>query len=290
MSDILKSAGYTMPTSTAALHTSVAANTVIILSGSVHNPTAGVVQVTITVSKAIGDDIVIADAVDIAVGEFFPLPKKQILESEDSLDGFCSATGCTIGLNFVNHDDDAASVAVAQQAAIDAMGHRDTALIHSNAAEGFANAAAASAAAAIISGQNIELVSSLAVNQTSSGSIAPWVCGEPLTIGDTCYINPDGKMWKSDADAEATMPVVVMATESGVMDETKNFLFVGFFRDDSYAWATQDIGKPIYASGIAGEVTVTAPSGTTNTVQAVGFVFSASTVFFSPSLVTAGIV
>jgi hypothetical protein len=127
MADILKSAGYSMPTSSGVLHTAPLATTVIVLSGAVHNPTGSGVTVTLTIAKNGGGTVYIASGVTIAAGGFFNLPDKLILESEDTLDGFCSVSGCTIGLNFDNHDDVAASVETAQQAAIDAAGYRDTA-------------------------------------------------------------------------------------------------------------------------------------------------------------------
>ena len=151
MSDILKSAGYSMPTTTGVLHTAPVATTVIILSGAVHNSTAATIQATVTITKNGGGTVTLANAVDITAGGFFDLPGKLILESEDTLDGFCSVVGCTIGLNFDNHDDVAVSVSTAQQAAIDAIGYRDTSVAGAVASAASASGAATSATEAAAS-------------------------------------------------------------------------------------------------------------------------------------------
>jgi hypothetical protein len=142
MSDTLKSAGYAMPTTTGVLHTSPVTITSIVLSGAVHNPTAGIVQVTLTIAKDTGGTVTIADAVDIAVGGFFNIPDKLVLESEDTLDGFCSVAGCSIGLNYAAHSDDIANTTLAQQAAMDADASRDLSETAATNAEASAVAAA----------------------------------------------------------------------------------------------------------------------------------------------------
>jgi hypothetical protein len=117
----------------------------------------------------------------------------------------------------------------------------------------------------------------------SSGIIAPMSCGETLVIGNLCYIKSDGKMWKTDADAVATMPGIAIALAGGAANASVSFLFYGFFRDDSYAWT---VGADIYASGTAGALTATAPSGSGDIVQIVASATHADRIFFNPSLVT----
>lgn len=124
-------------------------------------------------------------------------------------------------------------------------------------------------------------------DHTASGLIASMTCGETITLGNLCYIKSDGLMWKTDADAAATMPGVAIALGSQSAGNATNFLFYGFFRDDSYAWT---VGSLLYASGTAGAITATAPSGTTDVVQAVAVATHADRIFFNPSLVTATVV
>jgi hypothetical protein len=122
-----------------------------------------------------------------------------------------------------------------------------------------------------------------ASDHLSSGIIAPMSCGETLVIGNLCYIKSDGKMWKTDADAVATMPGIAIALAGGAANASVSFLFYGFFRDDSYAWT---VGADIYASGTAGALTATAPSGSGDIVQIVASATHADRIFFNPSLVT----
>lgn len=128
------------------------------------------------------------------------------------------------------------------------------------------------------------LTPSPSTDHTASGLIASMTCGETITLGNLCYIKSDGLMWKTDADAAATMPGVAIALGTQSAGSATNFLFYGFFRDDSYAWT---VGSLLYASGTAGAITATAPSGTTDIVQVVAVATHADRIFFNPSLVTA---
>ena len=131
------------------------------------------------------------------------------------------------------------------------------------------------------------LTPSPSTDHTASGLIASMTCGETITLGNLCYIKSDGLMWKTDADAAATMPGVAIALGTQSAGSATNFLFYGFFRDDSYAWT---VGSLLYASGTAGAITATAPSGTTDIIQAVAIATHADRIFFNPSLVTAAVV
>ena len=138
-----------------------------------------------------------------------------------------------------------------------------------------------------LNGNQIVLVPSPGSDHLASGEIAQMVCGETVAIGNLCYIKSDGKMWLSDADAAATMPAVAIALESGSADQNKNFLFYGFFRDDTYNWT---VGNVLFTDTTAGSITSVAPSGTTDVVQAVAMATNEDRIFFNPSLVTLEIV
>jgi hypothetical protein len=114
-----------------------------------------------------------------------------------------------------------------------------------------------------------------------SGIKATFTAGENLAFGDVCYLKSDGKMWKADADAAATMPVVAMAAESISADASGEFLLFGFARDDSWSWT---VGGEVYASTTAGGLTQTAPTGVGDFIQPVGLAVSSSVVHFAPDL------
>jgi hypothetical protein len=113
----------------------------------------------------------------------------------------------------------------------------------------------------------------------ASGVIENFTAGEAVAFGDVCYFKSDGKMWKADADASSTMPVKAMAIESISADSSGKFLMVGFARDDTWAWT---VGGLIYADVTAGALTQTAPSGTGDQVQVVGWASHADRMFFNP--------
>ena len=104
--------------------------------------------------------------------------------------------------------------------------------------------------------------------------------GETVAMGDVLYMKSDGKFWKADADAAATMPGMVLAMVAITANSTGNLLHFGYFRDDTWNWT---VGGLLYVSITPGNPTQTAPSGTGDQVQVVGTAVSADVIFFNPS-------
>lgn len=119
-----------------------------------------------------------------------------------------------------------------------------------------------------------------ASDHNHSGDVTPFTAGEILVYGEVCYFKSDGKMWKADADASTTVPVVGMAVAGIAADASGNFLLRGFVRDDSWNWT---VGGLIYTSTTAGALTQTAVSATGDQLQIVGFALSADSMYFNPS-------
>lgn len=120
-----------------------------------------------------------------------------------------------------------------------------------------------------------------ASDHTCSGPSAfTATAGENLVYGDVCYLKSDGKYWKIDADAIATMPAQVMATATIAADATGTFLEDGWARDDSWSWT---IGGLVYGSTTGGGLTQTAPSGEFDVIQVVGVAITATVIKFKPS-------
>lgn len=115
----------------------------------------------------------------------------------------------------------------------------------------------------------------------SKDYIQPMVIGENINAYDVCYVASDGKMWKTDADAEATSPAIAIAVESGSAEGTIKFLFHGFISNPSW---TLTIGGIVYLSETPGEIVQTAPSGTNDVIQPLGVAVSATQIYFNPSL------
>lgn len=120
-------------------------------------------------------------------------------------------------------------------------------------------------------------------DHTATGVKSTFTAGESLVFGDICYFKSDGKMWKADADASTTMPVMAMALESITADESGSFLLIGIARDDSWAWT---VGATLYVDTTAGALTETAPSGSGDVVQAVAIATHADRIYFKPDLTT----
>ncbi len=114
-----------------------------------------------------------------------------------------------------------------------------------------------------------------------SGFCNYYAAGENLVFGDVVYLKSDGKMWKADADAAATMPGVAVAVATILADATGKFLLLGYLEKTAWTWT---IGGMVYVDVTAGALTQTAPSGSGDQVQIVGFAITADIIFFKPDL------
>ena len=131
-------------------------------------------------------------------------------------------------------------------------------------------------------GKNIVLDSTPASDHFSSGLISSMVCGETIVFGNVGYLKSDGKLWLSSATSSTTMPVIAVALESGSANDSKQWLFNGFIRDESWDWT---VGGVIYAATVSGSLTQTPVSATGNQAQAVGVALTQDTMLFNPSYV-----
>ena len=126
--------------------------------------------------------------------------------------------------------------------------------------------------------KNFEFDPALSSNQTSSGFIVTATVDTNGTgFGAALYMASDGNFDETDADAAATMPCRALALESGT--GSKKILLQGFIRNDSWNWT---VGGDLYISTTTGAMTQTAPSGSGDQVQKVGFAWTADIVYFSP--------
>lgn len=133
--------------------------------------------------------------------------------------------------------------------------------------------------------QNIQMNVSLDVSLDSDhswcGMVATFTVGEGVVIGDVCYFKNDGKMWKMDADAEATVKGLPgMATGTILAAASGVFLMRGFMRDDTWTWT---VGAELYASITPGNPTETKVSASGDVIRIVGWVYSADILCFDPS-------
>lgn len=113
--------------------------------------------------------------------------------------------------------------------------------------------------------------------------------GENVDPGDTCFLQNDGKYWKSDANAAATMPIKLMAIATILANATGLVLRKGYYRNDGlYNW-TPGAGEAnlLYAHTTAGEIVQFAnrPVGSGDQLQIVGHIVNADVIFFDPCLI-----
>ncbi len=81
------------------------------------------------------------------------------------------------------------------------------------------------------------------------------VAGENLNAFDLCYLNADGKYYKTNSLTRATMPGIVLANSQLNSGQAGNFSRRGLVSNSSWAWAT--VGGYVYAGNTAGAMTQT---------------------------------
>lgn len=121
---------------------------------------------------------------------------------------------------------------------------------------------------------------SLASDHTYSGDVITAMAGQAVAIGDVCYFKSDGKFWKMDADAEATIKgMCVMATATIGVGANGVFLLRGLIRDNSWTWT---VGAELWASCTPGNPTATKPSGSGDLLRLIGWAKHADYIWFDP--------
>ena len=134
---------------------------------------------------------------------------------------------------------------------------------------------------------NVLLRPDTMADDSVSGETFVGTAGEDLAWGDVVYMAADGKFYKADADSSSTAPAVAFCTATISADASGEFLKRGWIRDDSAYNFTKGPGASglIYLSTDAGAVTQTAPSGTGDQVQVLGWAYTADIWYFEPQLV-----
>lgn len=110
------------------------------------------------------------------------------------------------------------------------------------------------------------------------------VAGESISAFDVCYKKSDGKYWKAKADSATTMPGIVIALEAISGEAVGLFAETGSLITNA-GWNFVTVGALVYVSeATAGLVTLTAPTGSGEQVQILGYAETATTIRFVPSL------
>lgn len=101
-----------------------------------------------------------------------------------------------------------------------------------------------------------------------------------VVAGNVLFLNNTG-YFKADSTTSATMPAILLATQTASANDYCFVLSEGFFTNPDWNWA--NIGQPIYVS-TTGSLTQTAPSASGNQIQVLGYATGASTIYFDPNL------
>jgi len=123
-----------------------------------------------------------------------------------------------------------------------------------------------------------------AFSRTAVNPTVSMVAGEDLILGDLVYFASDGKAWKADASAAASMPGAGIAAETIATLASGDILLCGSIHLHALApgWT---VGGLIYASITAGGLSQSAPSGSGEQVQVVAVATEDDVMWFNPSYV-----
>ena len=100
-----------------------------------------------------------------------------------------------------------------------------------------------------------------------SGDYINDMAGEVLDKFKLVY-RADDETWKlADANAAATMPTIGLTLSAISSGNKGKILIKGYVADASWTWTTGGSSGIIYASGTAGELTQTPPSGAGDSVH-----------------------
>jgi len=105
-----------------------------------------------------------------------------------------------------------------------------------------------------------------------------FTAGEVCNVGDVCYFKSDGKMWQTDADAEASSGgLLSICTEDIAADASGDFLLRGYYVTSGLTTAST-----YFLSTTKGAWTTTQPSGNTDIVRVIGYALSTTELYFDP--------
>ncbi len=129
----------------------------------------------------------------------------------------------------------------------------------------------------------------LLADETGSGFTKLVTVGENVVTGEVLYPKADGKYWKADASAGATMPAVYLVLDATIdADATGVVLAWGDYRnDDLFDWTPGDgEANLLFVDVNAGALVQLAgqPAGAGDQVQVVGWIVNANQICFRPSL------
>jgi hypothetical protein len=110
--------------------------------------------------------------------------------------------------------------------------------------------------------------------------IAGLNAGATIAQWEAVYMGSGGEWLLADANGTGTYPARGLAVAAGTDNNAMSVLTSGIARNDAWAWT---VGGTIYLSTTAGGLTQTAPSGSGEHVQVMGFALSADAMFVQPS-------
>lgn len=126
---------------------------------------------------------------------------------------------------------------------------------------------------------NLLLIKNDPANLEYSGiAIDGNIISNSIGIGAALFLNSSGNYQLAGASEATANKCFAIALETGT--GAKKLLLQGILRNDIWAFSS---GEKIFLSDTLGEITNTAPSGSGDKIQIIGFALSVNTIYFQPS-------
>ena len=107
------------------------------------------------------------------------------------------------------------------------------------------------------------------------------LCGETLALPHVVYLDDTSGRWKkADADGTGTWPARGVVVAGGANGDACTVLVVGVIQYSTWAWTAKN--KTLYLDDVTpGGITETAPAGSGDCIQVIGFALSDDEAFFN---------
>jgi len=132
----------------------------------------------------------------------------------------------------------------------------------------------------LVKNSGIQMLSILPADGDWCGHTVLDQFGENVSRGETIYLKNDSKVWLSDANDAAKMPVKGIAVADVLAGAIGVILQDGFIRKDAWTWTVPNVLVP---SATPGALVETTPSGSGDQIQRVAIVVATNIINFRPS-------
>lgn len=115
----------------------------------------------------------------------------------------------------------------------------------------------------------------------SAGIVIEMTAGATISIGEIVAPNGSGQAVLASGDSLGTGPAIGIAVSSSTSGNPIDVLILGYIYQASHGFTVGDV---LYAATTDGDLTTTAPTGTGDFVQIIGYAKTSDVLYIAPEL------